>query len=107
MEHSKLDLSGLNEKMKSVDLVLAIFEIRDNQFDNNKIFTDIFLNDFMLDMIDEINFIYLKDGLEPTNIIKKVGYLNNLNVYLDPNRKTNNITFMTDDKEIYELEIIL
>ena len=56
-------------------------------------------------MIDTINFTYVKDALEPTDVIKKVGYLMNLKVYLDPHRKSNNIIFTNDKQEICELEV--
>lgn len=107
-DYSIIDFTDIEEEMKAVQLILAIYEVRDDQEEiHDKFFTDIILNEMILKMIDEINFIYVKDGLEPTTVIKKVGFLNNLQVYLDPNRKTNNITFTNENKETYELEVIL
>jgi hypothetical protein len=105
-EFSEIKFTGIHEKMKGVHLVLAIYEVRDIQEENGKIFTDIILNETILDMIDEINFTYVKNGLEPSKVIKKVGFLNNLQVHLDPIRETNCITFTNENKEIYELNVI-
>lgn len=107
-DYSIIDFSDIKEEMINVELVLAIYNVRDNQEEiHDRLFTDIILNETILEMIDEINFIYVKDGLEPTKVTKKVGFLNNLQVYLDPNRETNDITFTNVDKETYELKVIL
>jgi len=106
---NNLDLTKVDEKMKSVYLVLGIYEFRDIQNDDNeKIYDQIILNEKILNMIDTINFIYVKDGLEPSgDTIKKVGYLTNLQVYLDPQRISDNIIFTNDDKDTFELEVLL
>ena len=106
-EYSKINFTEIEENMKPYHLVFAIYEVRDNQAEKDKEYTSIIINEKILDMIDTINLTYIKDGLEPTNVIKKVAYLNNLQVYLDPHRETNNITFTNDNDEKYELEVIL
>ena len=108
MNNLGLDLTKVDEKMKPVYLVLGIYEFRDIQNDDNeKIYDQIILNEKMLNMIDTINFTYVKDGLEPSDTIKKVGYLTNLQVYLDPHQVSDNIIFTNDDKDTFELEVLL
>jgi phosphopantetheine adenylyltransferase len=108
MELNKIDLSGEPENMKAVYLVLRIYDVHNQNADQEeKIFDHIIVSQKVLDMIDSINFTYVNDGLEPTEVIKKVGYLLNLHVYLDPHKETDNVTFTNDNKETYELEVIL
>lgn len=102
-----IDLTQTPENMIPVYLVREIYDIRDTQAEDEKDFDQIIVNDTILEIIDRVNFTYVKDGLEPTEVIKKVGYLMNLTVYLDPHRESNNIIFTNDKNETLVLEVKL
>jgi hypothetical protein len=97
---NEINLKDVSDEMKGVYLVSKIYEIH-NYFNENeeKNYDIILLNENLLEMIDSINFIYVKDGLEPSDYIKKVGYLLNLFVYLDPKQEENYIIFTNDQKD--------
>jgi hypothetical protein len=95
MKYYDIDLSSINTNIKNVYLVLKILDI---QNDGVNEFKSIIVNEKILNMIDSINFIYIKDGLEPTDVIKKVGYLLNLEVYIDPLNTDNVVIFNTELK---------
>lgn len=95
----KIDISEIiDESIKPVYLVLGIYEIH-NYFAENedRILDHLVMNEKLLDMIDDINFVYVKDGLEPTDVKKRVGFLLNHTVYLDPEIKDDIIIFTNED----------
>lgn len=102
-----INLTEIEIDLKSPQLVSDIYEVRDNENENGNYITEIIINETILDIIDKVNFIYVKNGLEPTKEIKKVGYLMDLQVYLDPDREDNFITFINDKKESFNIDIIL
>ena len=109
MEKKKIDISSVtDEKMKPVYLIQSIYDIHYHFAEvEEKILDQLIMNEKLLDMIDDINFAYIKDGLEPTDVIKKVGYLLNFHVYLDPNQEKDYIIFTNDNKDIVEVNVII
>lgn len=100
MDDKRIDISNVpDENMKPVYLVLGIYEIH-NYFAENedKILDYIIMNEKILDIIDDINFIYTWDGLEPTVTKKRVGFLLNLTVIFDPEMEDNIIIFSNEDE---------
>lgn len=105
MINYNIDLSKIKNYMKNVYLVLKILEIHQSYIEKNLYYNSIIVTNTLLDMIDNINFIYIKDGLEPSEDIKKIGYLLNLEVYLDPSATDNVVIFNSETDEKIHLNV--
>ena len=108
MEKTTINVSMVKEEMKAFYLVQSIYDVHYHYAETNDMELDrLYMNEKLLDMIDDINFAYIKDGLEPTDVIKKVGYLLNFHVYLDPNQEKDYIIFTNENKDIVEVDVII
>jgi hypothetical protein len=107
MDISKIYLNDAKESMIPVYLVIRIYELNNYYIDNNGIeFDKLTVNEEILNIIDNVNFVYSKKSENETEI-HKVGFLRNFEVYLDPNKKDNTIIFENSNNDKAVLEINL
>ena len=108
MDISKINLKDIkDESMIPVYLVIRIYDFNNYYIENNEMeFDKLTVNEDILDIIDNVNFVYSKKS-ENENEIHKVGFLRNFEVYLDPNKKDNTIVFENQNKDKAVLEITL
>jgi len=108
MDISKINLKDIkDESMIPVYLVIRIYDFNNYYIENNEIeFDRLTVNENILDIIDNVNFVYSKKS-ENENEIHKVGFLRNFEVYLDPNKKDNTIVFENQNKDKAVLEVTL
>lgn len=87
MTEYKIDVSSEPDYMKGYHLVKSIYNIRDiylfPEEGDSIVYDKLVVNKTILNIIDEINFIYVKDNETDENSIRKVGNLLNFKVYLD------------------------
>ena len=106
----EIDLTTTKDYMLGYDFVSKIYEIRDYfYFAEEKIEYDtLILNHKLLDLITEVNFVFVKGVgiLEDINEIIKVGNLLNFSVYLDPLHE-DYITMMAKGENKIDIKIIL
>lgn len=106
----EINLIDIKEYMLGYELVSKIYEIRDFfYFAEDKIEYDtIILNHKLLDLITEVNFVFVKGVgiLEDIKEITKVGNLLNFSVYLDPLHE-DYITMMAKGENIIDIKVIL
>lgn len=108
MEKTTIDVSNVKGKMRAFYLVQSIYDVHYHYAEINDIELDrLYMNEKLLNIIDDVNFAYIKDGLEPTEVVKKVGYLLNFHVYLDPNQEKDYIIFTNENKDIIEVDVII
>lgn len=93
-----------NDNIKSIYLVIRIYEFVDHFLDEELELDQLIVGENIFDIINTINFVYSKESKNINNI-HKVGFLRNLQVFLDPNKKDNNIIFTNDNKDTRILEI--
>lgn len=114
MTEFTIDISKEPEYIKGYLVVNYIYSVRDKFLfpekdspDDDDIveYDELIVNENILNLIDEINFIYIKDN-EHKDKIRKVGNLLNFKVYLDPLGDNNIKMFSKGEKMIY-IEIIL
>ena len=105
MEISKINLSECDD-MKSVYLIIRIYEFGDYCLNEKLKLNQLIVSENIFDLINTINFVYSNE-LKSINTIYKVGSLRNFEIYLDPNKKDNNIIFTNKNKDIKILEIEL
>jgi hypothetical protein len=83
----EIDVSRESEHMKGYHIVKRIYEIR-NEFllnEDDKIeYDELIINKNVLSLIDEINFIYVKDWTSLMDGVNKIGYLLNFKVFINP-----------------------
>jgi hypothetical protein len=83
----EIDASKEPEYMKGYHIVKSIYEIRNEYLlnEDDKIeYDELFINKNVLSLIDEINFIYVKDWANSIDGVDKVGYLLNFKVFITP-----------------------
>jgi len=103
MEISKINLNQFTD-FKSVNLVVSIYDFAYQFLDQDLELNQIIVSENIFDLINTVNFVYSKES-KNINIIHKVGFLRNFEVYLDPNKKDDNIIFTNENKDIRILEI--
>lgn len=107
----EIDLTKVNVIMRSYYIVKKIYDIHnDNKdSDDNPIeYKLITINLKILDLIREINFIFLPNVGIVYDIeeYRKIGNLLNLQVFLDPNQTEDKVIFHTEDRtKSYELKV--
>lgn len=110
MTEIELDLTEVKDYMVGYSIVSKIYEIRDeNIFADIVInYTDLIMNINLINLIDELNFVYVKDVgiLDKIKEIQKIGNLLNFSVYLDPNHPNDIITMLNKDGQKVEIKIL-
>lgn len=109
MTEYKINVSSEPDYMKGYHVVKSIYNIRDTYLfseDGDSVEYDtLVVNKDILDVIDEINFIYIKDNGDE-NTVRKVGNLLNFKVYLDPH-SDNTIKMFAKSEKMILIEVIL
>ena len=103
-----LNVSKIKDYMIGYYIVTKIYDIRDMfLFSDEPIeYKALVMNLKILDLIRDINFVFVKDVgiLDQINGINKVGNLLNFEVFLDPYHD-DVITFIKEGEKQYELKI--
>ena len=99
----KINLNQYTD-FKSVNLVVSIYDFAYQFLDQDLELNQLIVSENIFDLINTVNFVYSKES-KNINIIHKVGFLRNFEIYLDPNKKDDNIIFTNENKDIKILEI--
>jgi len=107
----KIDVSNEPDYMKGYHLVKKLYDIRDTYLfseDQDLVieYNELLINKEILDIIDEINFVYIKNFNYDAEEVNKVGNLLNFIVYLDP-KGDNIIKMFAKGEKMILIEIIL
>lgn len=110
MKEYKIDVSSEPDYMKGYHVVKSIYNIRDiylfSEEGDSVEYDELLVNKDILDVIDEINFIYIKDNSTDEKIVRKVGNLLNFKVYLDP-YGDNTIKMFAKGEKLINIEVII
>lgn len=113
MEHI-INLKDIKEYMFGYLIVNKIYEIRDyydlleEDKDNKKKYNKLIINLKILDYIRDINFVVLPNIgiLEDIKEFKKIGFLLNFHVYIDPENIDDNIIMSKNDEDPINIKVI-
>lgn len=103
----EINLQGIPDFMIGYEIVSRIYDFRDNFIFNNGIeYNELIMNLKILDLIREVNFVFVKGVgiLEDIKEIRKVGNLMNFQVYMDP-LHDDTITMITKDQQPVTIKI--
>ena len=109
MEYT-LNLKDVKDYMIGYYIVSKIYEIRDDfYFAEEKIEYDTIITNLkIINLINEINFVYLKDIpiLDQIKELTIIGILLNFKVYLDPLQNDDNIIISKEGQREHNIKII-
>ena len=104
-----LNVSKIKEYMLGYYIVTKIYDIRDLfLFSDEPVeYKALIMNLKILDLIREVNFVFVKDVgiLDQIKQLNKVGNLLNFEVFLDPYETDNVIRFIKEGEQEYKLKI--
>lgn len=103
----EINLQEIPDYMVGYEIVSKLYDLRDNFIFNNDIEYDTLITNLkIIDLIREVNFVFVKDVgiLEDIKEIRKVGNLMNFQVYLDP-LHGDDIIMTAKDKEPFTIKV--